>query len=143
MPIDSTSLWRGGFSTLRGSAAGSVAGNPIVVTLIITAICMVIMYAMLKPKADHKATFRCFMYTSLVVGIVLYAHHSLMRDTVQQELNRTGSGRIVSEIQNYKGGGVLPPIQSSFVVGMPQSPAPAPQVGMEPMSMPNPWGFRG
>lgn len=146
MPIDSSMLWRGSFSSVKESTAGTIVGNPITMTLIVTALSMAIIFAMLKPAASTRDIFRCSMYMVLGIGLVLYAHHNLMQDTVQKDLDKTGSGRIVSEIQHYRGGGNLAPIPSSFTTGMPQSapaPAPAPVASnIEPMTVPNPWGFQ-
>lgn len=129
----------------ENSKVGAVVTNPLVVTLLVTALSLVVMMAMLRPTASGKAIFRCFIYTCFGVGLLVYIHHSMLQHSLKAQLAKTGSGRLVSEIQNFTGG--MQPLASSFKSSVPQVPAPAPapafaDMTMEPMEMRELWGLK-
>lgn len=94
----------------RSSFGNRILRNPVVTALLITALCLVVIYAIYRAEiraAGWRPGLRAGVYLAVLVSLVLFVHYYALRKSVEDEHAQKGVREVVHAVHhNYAGGGV-------------------------------------
>jgi len=110
MGFDFGSAINGGAEWVCRSDLGNrVIRNPIITALLITALCLIIIYAVYQGEfreAGWRRALRVGIYIGFCVTLLLFVHYYALRRSVEDEHAQKGVRSVVDSVhQNYSGAG--------------------------------------
>ncbi|QID21243.1 pB169L [African swine fever virus] len=91
--------------------------NPFIVALIITAVVLVVFFAICNPPVDKKRKTKTAIYVYICIVALLFLHYYVLNHQLNDIYNKSNMDVIVSSIHDkYKGGDeIIPPISPPSV----------------------------